>query len=483
MGLLDSIGDAASSVRRTVRDGVSSAVGAARKLRDTVDDARDDVARGASQALDGAAKLGPIAKAATAPARAAIDGMKLVDRAASYAAEGVKAAGRWAWKNKAEVGFWAATTALVLAVPVSGGASAALAGGLMAGRGAAIAARVAKAGHVGLTAVKAAKAGATAVRGARGAVGATKFGAAAARGGGAIHNARVALGATKVGRGMIAAQRPVNMAATTVAGANLADVVVRYSKGTASNKDVALATLGVAPAGILTFKGIAARRAARANAKAAEVATRKLDDVAASAAGAKDEVAAVARGAPAVNAPKTAGAAASAHERAGGTLEKAAELRHRATITARSVDADEAISARTIAKELDVVEQRAATAGAQARAAEDLAPAELTPAATAARQRLERAEDVAARAKRQVQGLAVKQERAERVVDGAERTSDVVGSTALHANIVNNATLAAAEKPSSGWSLTDGSLLRGIAASLLARNNRAALAMPAGGAH
>lgn len=481
MGLFDAIGDAASSAVDAVGDGIDKAADAGRYLAKQVREAPSAIAHGASDALKGARELG--GKVARAGEAALKTGAHIAAEGARLIGRGVTAAGKWAWKHKGEIGFWVGTTALMLAIPVSGGASGALAGGLMAARGAAIAAKVAQAGRVGMTAVKIARTGATAVAGARTAMAATKAGTAAAHAGSMVRAGRIALGGTKVGRAMIAAQRPVNAAGMTIGGINFADTANRYRQGSASGKDLALAGLGVAPTGVLGFKAFAARRAARANTKAAEVATRRLDDVAANASGAKDEVAHIASVAPIANAPKTAGAAADARERAVGTVNKAVELRNRAAITRSSgANADGAISATSLADELDDVAVRASSARVRAAQAEELAPADLTPVARAAKDRLERAEQVAVRAKREVRMLAARQQRAERAEEAAESVQGTLGATAMHAGLINNAVKSSREGGST-WSLTDYTVVRTITGILMGRNAKGpvgAAAAPAG---
>lgn len=473
VGLFDSVTDAVGSAARKVGDAVSNPARTVRDIADKVERAPDAISRGARDAIKGARQLAaPVIKKGEAVARSA---KVAAEQGVKSLGKGAAAVGKWAWDNKADIGFWAGTTALMLAVPVSGGASGALAGGLMAARGAAIAARVAQAGRAGATAVRAARLGAAAVRGAKGAVEATRAGQAVVRGGGAIRSARVALGGTKVGKAMIKAQGPVNAVAMTAGGANFADVANKYRKGKAGTKELALATLGVAPTGVLGFKSLAARRAARVNAKAADVAARRLDDVAASAAGAREEVARVASVAPRAVHPTTARAATEATEQAAGTAGKAAELRQRAVITrANPRQAEEAISAQTLADELDDVAVRAQSAKLRAEQAEIAAPSELTPAARAAKERLERAEAVATRARSEVRGLATKQARAETVEDAAEKVQTTLGTTAMHANLANNALIASRERSSSGWSLTDTTIARTLVTIMLGHNAKPA---------
>lgn len=482
MGLFDSIKDAASSVVDKVGDGIDKAKKTVSSIARKVEEAPAALAHGASQALDGAKELGrnfikdPVGTI-TSGAKQAVEGAKQIGR---KVVQGAKVAGEWAWKNKADIGFWVGTTALMLAVPVSGGASGALAGGLMAARGAAIAAKVAQTGRVGMTAVKVAKAGAGAVSAARGAIGATKVGAALSKTGSAVHAGRVALGGTKVGKAMIAAQKPVTAASTVIAGVNFADTSRRFAKGEAGVKDMALASLGFAPTGVGAVRGMAARRAANASEKASEVvlAAGKLDDLTAKAAGATDDVAHVATVAPRVDAPMTAGVAAEARDQAASTVEKAVRLRQRAAVTSRSADADDAISATTLKRELDEVAAKARTARAKAGEAEDLAPAELTGAATLARERLDDAGTMAARASDDITALATTQRRADALADGAETLKDAIGTTGLHVNNINNGLKSMHEQ--GGWSLTDGSLARGLTSWLLGRNAaaRAAASTP-----
>ena len=479
MGLFDSIKNAASSVADKVGDGIDTAKKTVSSIAKKVEEAPAAIAHGAGQALEGAKEIGkklvkdPIGTIKSG-AKQAVEGAKNIG---SKIAEGAKVAGKWAWKNKADIGFWVGTTALMLAVPVSGGASGALAGGLMAARGAAIAAKVAQAGKVGMAAVKVAKAGAGAVQAARGAIGATKAGAALARTGTAVHAGRVALGGTKVGKAMIAAQTPVTAASTVIAGVNFADTSRKFAKGEAGVKDMALATLGFAPTGVGAVRWAAAKRATNASEKAADVIVNSADDVAVKAAGATDDVGHVAAVAPKVDAPITAGVAAEARDEAASTLDKAVRLRERAAVTSRSAQSDDAISATTLKREVDELAATARTARVKAGEAEDLAPAELTGAATLARERLDDAGNVAARASDKITVLATTQRRADAVADGAESLKDAIGTAGLHAGIINNGVKSVNEH--GGWSLTDGSFARGIMSLLLTRNAaRTAAATP-----
>lgn len=479
MGLFDSIKGAANSVADKVGDGVDKARKTASSIARKVEKAPAAIAHGASQALDGAKELGrnfvkdPVGTIRSG-AKQAVKGAKHIGR---KVVEGANAAGKWAWKNKADIGFWVGTTALMLAIPVSGGASGALAGGLIAARGAAIAMKVAQMGKVGMTAVKVAKAGAGAVNAARGAIGATKAGAAISKAGSVVHAGRVALGGTKAGKAMIAAQKPVIAASTVIAGVNFADTSRRFAKGEAGMKDMALSTLAFAPTGVGAVRGMAARRAAHASEKAADVVLGRLDDVAAKAAGASDDVARVAHAAPNVHAPITAGVATEARDQAASTVEQAVRLRHRAAVTMRAARADEAISATSLARELDDVAVKARIARTKAADAADMAPAELGPSASLARDRLDDAGDVAARASHDIRTLATTQRRADAVAESAETLQGAIGTAGLHAFNINNGITSL--RDSGGWSLSDGSLARGLTSWLLRRNVAASAAASA----
>lgn len=461
MGLLESIKDVAGSAVKAAGDGIERAREGAKSLARAVERAPERAARGARQALEGAAKLGK---------EIAHDAVGTAKRAASQAAEGARQVGRAAWRNKAEIGFWVGTTALMAAVPLTGGASGAVAGGLMAARGAAIAAKLGQAGRIGSAGVRAARAGVGALRTAQGALGGTRAGSAIATGAQKVRDARIALGATRTGRALQAVQKPALAAATVIAGVNLADTTVRFARGDAGVKDLAIATLAFAPAGIAGVHGVAARRASAASARAASVARSALDDVAAKAATASDDVARVANAAPRVNAPLTAGAAADARDEASEVLVRAIHLRQRAAIGTGADDAAETISASRLVDELDDVARRARTAGARAADAEELAPDALTPDARAARSRLDEAQALAARTREEVADLAELQRRAEVVADRADEIKDAVGSTSVHVFNLNNGVTAAREQ--NGFSLTDGSLIRGMGGWLLARNAR-----------
>lgn len=461
MGLLDSIKDVAGSAVKAAGDGIDRAREGAKSLARAVERAPERTARGARQALEGAAKVGKeVARDAVGTAR----------RAASQAVEGAKKVGGAAWRNKAEIGFWVGTAALMAAVPLTGGASGAAAGGLMAARGAAIAAKLGQAGRIGSASVRAARAGVDALRTAQGAFGGTRAGSALATGAQKVRDARLALGGTRTGRALQAVQKPALTAATGIAGVNLADTTVRFARGDAGVKDLAIATLAFAPAGIAGVQRAAARRASVANERAADVATGALDDVAVKAATASDEVARVASAAPHANAPLTAGAAADARDEATEVLARAVDLRERTAVTAGADGTAETISASRLVDELDDVAHRAGAARARAADTEELAPDALTPAARAARSRLDEAQALAARTREEVAELAQVQRRAEVVADRADELKDAVGSTSVHVFNVNNGVTAAREQD--GFSLTDGSLMRGIGGWLLARNAR-----------
>jgi hypothetical protein len=394
------------------------------------------------------------------PIKATIDGTKLLGHAA-------KAAGKWSWHHKAEIGFWVGTTALLMAVPVSGGASGALAGGMMAARGAAIAARVAEAGRAGATAVKLARAGATAVRSAKEATAATKFGRAAAATGKASYKGREWLGATRGGKAMLKAEKPVMAVSTGLAAVNLGDTTNRYVHGKADKKDLALAALGLAPTGVGAVRFAAAKRAAGANVKASEVAEAGIGKAVDKAGDATDDVAHVAHVAPRVNAPMTADVAASAKVEARSTVDKAVHLKERVALTQRSEQADGAISATTLQRELDDVANRASTAGRHAGTAGELAPEELTPAARAAEHRLDDAAAIAQETKLQIADLAKTQRRADLVERGADKVKSAVGTTSLHANMVNNGMLVSRDHHSA-----ESAFARNIGFWFLGRNAR-----------
>ncbi len=477
MGLFDSIKDAASSVADKVGDGIDKAKKTVSSITKKVEEAPAAIAKGAGQALEGAKELGrnfvkdPVGTIASG-AKQAVEGARHIGR---KVVAGAKVAGEWAWKHKGEIGFWVGTTALMLAVPVSGGASGALAGGMMAARGAAIAAKVAQAGRVGATAVKVAKTAATAVQATKGAAGATKAGATLARTGEAIHAGRVALGGTKAGKAMMAAQKPVGHVASAAFGMHFADTANKYRQGKASNKDMALATLGMAPIGLAGFKGIAKAKAALANKRAANVVTKSIDIVASKTAVAGQEAGRVALGAPRVQAPQTAGAAAAARDDAAAALDKALTVRRQAAVTSRAANADDAVSATTLRDDLQGVADRARLAREHADDAVGLAPeASLTRTAQNARAELDDAADIALQTRHDISRLASKQQRADKVADTTGVVEEHVANAGLHAYTVNNGINAAAEGNREGFTTTDGSLLRNLGWIVLGRTQRAA---------
>jgi hypothetical protein len=466
VGLISSISHVAHSVGHVIAHPKE----AAQDLEQKVQDAPSNIAHGAHDALLGAKYLGTqaIHKAHEGAVAFQHDPIKATIAGAKLLGKGAKEAGKWSWHHKAEIGFWVGTTALLMAVPVSGGASGALAGGMMAARGAAIAARVAEAGRAGATAVKLARAGATAVRAAKEATAATKFGRAAAVTGRATYKGREWLGASRGGKLMLKAEKPVMAVSTGLAGVNLADTSVQYTRGKASKKDLAFAALGFAPTGVGTVRALAARRAATANVKAAEVASDRLGVVANKAADATHEAAHVAAAAPRVNAPQTANAAAAAQEDALGTVHQAVRLRQRTELTQETEHASDAISATSLQRELDHVANRATVAKQHADTARELAPDALTPAASAASDQLDEVAAIAAGTRNEIAGLAKTQRRADLVERGAEKVKTAVGTTSLHANMVNNGMLVSRDHRNA-----ESAFARNVGFWLLGRNARA----------
>ena len=244
-----------------------------------------EAAHAGIEAVHAGAKL--VTKAGHAVAKAVGNGVET-------ARKGAGAIGRWAWENKAEIGLWVGSAALLAAIPVTGGASGALAGGLLAGRVGLVAARVASAGRIGATAVRAARTGVSLLRSARTAATGTRAGAGAARvvarAGSGLHTRRIALGGTTAGRAMIAARVPLGIAGTSIAAVNLVDHGHQATKGKGSIGQIALDVLGLIPSAGLLVRSIASRRAAASVANAVEsvserapavegVARRALDNV------------------------------------------------------------------------------------------------------------------------------------------------------------------------------------------------------------
>ena len=163
-----------------------------------------------------------------------------------------------------------------------------------------------------------------------------------------------------------------------------------------------------------------------------------------------------------------------AHGHAEHAIAATAELRRTVDIeiiAGNVATAEGAISASTLKRELDEIAVKARSARTKAGEAEDLAPAELTGAATLARERLDDAGAVAARASDEIAVLATTQRRADLVAEGAEKLEGAIGTTALHASNLNNM-LKSLHERSGGSTLSEGSLAKGIASWLLGRNAR-----------
>jgi len=377
--------------------------------------------------------------------------------------------GKWAWEHKVDIGFWAGTSALMLAAPLSGGASGALAGGMMAARVASVGARVASLGRGGAAAVSAARTGAAAINTAKTALGATKVARGAKVVSNVTHDARLALGRTKLGKGMLRVgeplQKPLMLAGGGAAGANLADTIQAYSHGKASVKDLALSGLAVTGLGAMGIKALAARRAAGASAKAAAKVSPKLDAIADRTVDASEKVKAVASRAPAIRAPQTAGAARAAGDTADSAADLALALRRRAALTTQTAKADGAISATTLKRQLDDVAGRARSARGHAADAEDLSGnTPLTETAKVAKTELDDAAAIAARGSKDIRRLAGKQQRADTVAKVADQTAAKVGTAGAQASLATNTTNAVEHY---GKKRADGST-RGILGSLAA---------------
>ncbi|MCZ4497386.1 MAG: hypothetical protein JWM25_1971 [Thermoleophilia bacterium] len=383
---------------------------------------------------------------------------------ANAALDSVASAGRWAWGNKAEIGFWVGTSALLLAAPIKGGAAAAKAGGSLTSRVASFAAPIAASGKVGSSAVQLARVGVASVRHAKDAVAEMPIGLHMKAANASVHSVRASLGATGLGKAMIAAQKPVVAASTVIAGANFADTSVRWTQGTASNKDLALSTLGFAPIGVGAIGSAAAKRAAAANASAVGVVTQRLDDVAAHAAGATAHVDEVAQLAPTLRAPQTAGAAAAARTTAGDTTARAQQLAAQVS--------EETISASALSRGLDDVAELATTAKQRTRIAEQLAPTPLTPTVQRAHAQLDAAAVVAREARDEISSLAATQVRADRIADGADHVKGAIGATSMHAGNANNAYNVAREYQGNATPNAERSLVTGLTSWLLGRNAR-----------
>lgn len=342
-------------------------------------------------------------------------------------------AGKWAWHNKAEIGLWVGTTALMAAIPMTGGASGALAGGLLAARGATIAARVASAGRVGATAVRLASAGAEALRGAS----VVAKGASIARKSGtAIRGARLALGATKAGRAVAATSKPLMVASTALGGANVADDVIKLSRGHGSLKSLALDSVGLIPAGGALAKSAATRSAARAERAAASAVAERLPEVEASAAAARSSVIDAVQAANAADKGAAVTAAIAPIDSARATA-NVARARAATRLTEAVPNAPKSDPA-ALTRQLASVESSARSAITElssnlpdaGRAAEQ---------ARQATQELEHARATSRELRHYVESAAAKTQRLERTADIAATTGDAAGTTAAGARIVDTA--------------------------------------------
>lgn len=395
-------------------------------------------------------------------ARAASPALDRLEGAVDGARSRIEDGAGWAWGHKAEAGFAVATAGLLLSVPLTGGASGAAAGGLLATRGAAIAARIGTAGKAGANAVQLGRIAARSVQGARSSFAETRTGGALAATGRGVHAFRAALGRTALGRAMKGAEKPVTNVANGFFAVHFGETAFKYSKGDASRKDLALASLGMAPIGVAGVRSVAARRAEHANAQAAQVVSTRLDDVVAKAGDASDDASLVAALAPRANAPQTAGAAAAARDDAVVVTERAANVRDSAAQAMQG--ARGAPTATRLRDELDLVVSRAQDAGDHAIAAAKLAPDRaLTIAARDAGAKLDDAATVARRTRREVARLARQQRWADATADKAAAAESKLGTAGLGANTVNNGVAAARERQSQGLSLTDGSFFRNLA--------------------
>lgn len=281
-------------------DPVRAAVGVAKAAAGAAEDVGKTAGKAAGKAVDAVGKVAgdgveaagdaaeavtkrvpePIKDAAGSVAGSAQDGADKVGKAWNeHAPEPAKAAGRWAWEHQGELAFWVGTTALLAAVPVTGGASGAVAGGLMATRGVALGAKVAQMGSAGRAAAGLARGGASMLQGARSAAASTRVGGALARGSAKLYEGRQALGATRVGTAMTKAARPANWAFNGLTGVYFGTEATKMANGTGSARGMGMASLYMVPLVAGGAKAASAIRSSAADRSAARLATAKADEV------------------------------------------------------------------------------------------------------------------------------------------------------------------------------------------------------------
>ena len=456
--IANTIGGAVSNVRRAADDAVKTTKATVADVARTVTKEVGHAASGAKQAVEGvqaavhkvagdagkaAASIDSTVKQGISDSKAALN--KVVPGAGDVASN----VGGWLWENKGEIGFWVGTSALIAATPLSGGASTAAAGGLMAARGAALATKVAEAGKVGATAMKLARSAADAVQGARGAAAATKVGGAVVNANKGVAGARLALGQTGVGKGLIAAQKPIGAAALGLGVVNLAETAGKVHDGTANVGDLALSAIGVVPGVAATAKGVAARQATKVDKAAADIVADKLGGVASSTAAASRQVHAIAHGAPdAVAATPAARIVADVAGSAADTARAADLVRREASTAAAAATTPNAVAggaaaapvvrATDLKQQVDTVIGQTGAVRQRLEAARAIAPAELAPVTSSALAQLDHAVSGAEHASDQLAGLATTSARANAIADAAAATKQVGDVTAGYADYVAN---------------------------------------------
>jgi hypothetical protein len=302
---------------------------------------------------------------------------------------------------------------------MTGGASGALEGALIAGRGAALAAKVAEAAEAGGTVARVAEGGLQAAR----------------AGGAAIRGARMALGATKAGATVAKAGPVLNPLLTGIGVANFGDQAQKFARGKGSAKDLALSTLGLLPLGGKITGALARRGAAKVESQALETAATKLSAVESKTIAARASANEAARLAPTADATE---AAASASKTIEGTAGTARDVREGAVARIHEVGpTGEAAVVRDLRGKVAAVEERTAAALDDVRSARTALPGEADVVAGSAEEQLAAAQRLAQETHQQIAAAADKASLLEGRANVAARAEQATGTTASAAGFAN----------------------------------------------
>lgn len=433
------VSEASKRVRTAAKDPVGSAVSAVKKAGEVATSAAERVEKAGRGAVEGARKG---AKALGEKIERDGIGKTLV--------EGAQVVGKAAWQHKAEIGMWVGTAALLAAIPVTGGASGAVAGGLMATRAGMLAAKVPGA-------VRAAQAGAKMVSGTRKAADAIRPLRAA---GDALHKGRLAVGATRAGKAAERAVNPLANVATALGAVNVADQTVKLARGDegGSWKSLGLGVLGLVPGAMQARRGLASVKAARVEKAAARTVRKELPEVREKAAEALRTTDRIANRAPAKLEPVKADASRAVAVAARAEQKAVERLR----VAGRRNDSGAEIA--EIKQSVDQVVRAARVGKEQAARAVPVAP---TSANTVTR-KLEAAETKASRVSEKLERQLHKREELAEVMDTATKIEGKALNASAGANIVNNTSAVADDVHQDGAAT---GLTRGLANAVLKRNH------------